>query len=51
VVYSAKPTDIGSCLIKSYLPDGRVFFRDVCTKEEAAPPPDGAQSQLQLKDR
>jgi hypothetical protein len=49
-VYSAKPTD--HCLIKRYLPGGRVFFEDVCTKEKAASPPvppAGAQSQLPLK--
>ena len=49
VVYSARPT--ANCLIKRYLPGGRVFFEDVCTKEKAATPPVGAQSQLQLKDR
>jgi hypothetical protein len=51
VVYSARPTANGSCLIKRSLPGGRVFFEDVCTKEKAATPPAGAQSQLQLKDR
>jgi hypothetical protein len=50
-VYSAAPTHDGSCLIKRYLPNGSVFFEDVCTKEKAAAPPDGPQPQVQLKDR
>ena len=31
----AAPAQPANCLIKQYLPDGNVLFRDVCTKEEA----------------
>jgi hypothetical protein len=31
----AAPSQPANCLVKQYLPDGNVLFRDVCTKEEA----------------
>jgi hypothetical protein len=31
----AAPAQPANCLIKQYLPDGNVLFKDVCTKEEA----------------
>jgi hypothetical protein len=36
-----------TCLTKSYLQDGSVLFRDVCTKEAAVATPDQLRAQMQ----
>ena len=36
-----------TCLTKTYLPDGAVLFKDVCTQETAINPPNGQQAQAQ----
>jgi hypothetical protein len=34
-----------TCLVKEYLPNGAVLFRDVCTNESAVNPPAQAAAQ------
>ena len=36
---------ICNCLTKTYTPDGQVVFKDLCTKEMASAPVDGAPAQ------
>jgi hypothetical protein len=45
--YVARATDPGpcTCLTKDYTPDGTVVFKDLCTKEMASAPVDGAPVQ------
>jgi hypothetical protein len=40
--YAVAPRPVAStctCLVKEYLPNGAVLFRDVCTNESAMNPP------------
>lgn len=41
------PTAPCNCLTKSYLQDGSVLFKDICTKEAAVATPDELKAQLQ----
>jgi hypothetical protein len=41
------PTAPCTCLTKSYLTDGSVLFKDVCTKEAAVASPDELKAQMQ----
>jgi len=45
--YVARATEPGpcTCLTKEYTPDGTVVFKDLCTKEMASAPVDGAPVQ------
>jgi hypothetical protein len=42
----ARPASTCTCLTKTYLPNGAVLFKDVCTQESALNPP-GQQAQMQ----
>ena len=41
------PTAPCNCLTKTYLQDGSVMFKDICTKEAAVATPDELRAQLQ----
>lgn len=44
---SSAPTAPCNCLTKSYLQDGSVLFKDICTKESALATPDDLRAQAQ----
>jgi hypothetical protein len=45
-VVATTPAGPCNCLIKKYLDDGSVLFKDVCTKEAAMATPDELKAQL-----
>lgn len=49
VTYAVRSSTPGpcTCLTKTYTPEGRVVFQDLCTKEMASAPADGSSDQTQ----